>query len=215
MSSEQAFAVHFGLSRLLLGCLAACAASVAWATPPANEVLAVVPDERPAQMSPGKPGKPATACPSGDFNVFLKAFANRGDVQLAYTAQPYRVKRPYYWTHQTEAGDPKYPRWDIQKRHGAASVNYRFDSETQAYVFDSAMLAADEDWQRPEQAALKPRRISGFKTKRISSARFEVTDGGFVDSYIKKSGCWYFEQSWAFEPLAFCKWPDQCKRWRE
>ncbi|ALN59749.1 hypothetical protein GLE_4408 [Lysobacter enzymogenes] len=173
----------------------------------------VASEEAPARVAVSRPAKPA--CPSQDFKQFLKSFANRGDVQAAYTAQPYKVKLPYYWVHSTAAGDPRYPRWDVQERHGAAQIGYRFDTRTNAYVSDSGKLALDEQWRRPEQAALKPRKIGGFKIKRLSAGRYEVVADGFVHSYVKKSGCWYFEQSWSFEPLAYCKWPEQCKRWQE
>lgn len=190
------------------------------AEPPARPqpAAAASPSDQPSQVRQipaSKSAQPAPACPSEQFDTFLKSFANRGDVQAAYTAQPYKVKLPYYWVHSTAAGDPRYPRWDVQERHGAAQIGYRFDTQANAYVSDSGRLALDEQWRRPEQAALKPRKIGGFKIKRLSASRYEVVADGFVHSYVKKSGCWYFEQSWSFEPLAHCKWPEQCKRWQE
>ncbi|MGH8082813.1 MAG: hypothetical protein ACREP7_19705 [Lysobacter sp.] len=52
-------------------------------SPPASAAA-----EQNAAPPPAPPAVPATACPSQDFDTFLKAFADDVDVQKAYTQRP-------------------------------------------------------------------------------------------------------------------------------
>lgn len=160
----------------------------------------------------------SVACPSTDFKEFLKAYANRGAVQSAYSLWPYKAKFPYYWEHNTQPGDPKFPRWQVEERGDVPSVKYRYDAARDVYVYDTQVLAASERWTKPRDTQHKrpPPPLAGFKIKRVSATRYDVViDGGVTDSFEKKSDCWYFAQHWESEPLAFCKWPHECRKLRE
>lgn len=160
----------------------------------------------------------SVACPSTDFKEFLKAFANRGAVQSAYTSWPYKAKFPYYWEHNTPPGDPKFPRWHVEERGDVPGVKYRYDATRDVYVYDAEVLAASERWTKPRDSRHErpPPPLAAFKIKRVSATRYDVVvDASVTDSFEKKSDCWYFAQHWESEPLALCKWPDECRRIRE
>ncbi|MGO1072016.1 hypothetical protein [Lysobacter sp. CA199] len=158
-------------------------------------------------------------CPSKNFSGFLKVFANRLDVQDAFTLRPIKVKSPYYWKHNTEPGDPRYPKWITQESKVVMpSINYRYDELSKKYVWDDKELKVGEVWSIQDGDRGK-RRVSPlpyFKVRRVSSARYEVDYiRSGTDSYVMKAGCWHLEEQWEREEIVNCKWPDECRRLRE
>lgn len=165
------------------------------------------------------PKKSAPACPSREFNAFLKVYANRLDMQDAFTLRPIKVKSPYYWKHNTEPGDPRYPKWITQESKVAMpNIRYRYDDAAKKFVWDDKPLKADELWSGRETGGSK-RRVSPlpyFKVRRVSAARYEVDYiRSGTDSYVMKDGCWRLEEHWEREEIVNCKWPAECRRLRE
>lgn len=126
-------------------------------TPPTNESAlanAETPSrttketERPSEEPPSTLAQPASneiaSCPSQDFKEFLKAFANRRDVREAYTAQPNKHKYPYYWKHNTQPGDPRYPKWVTDEGYGVTDPRYRYNEESGEYGYLPSASSSDE-----------------------------------------------------------------------
>ncbi|MGJ7901763.1 hypothetical protein [Lysobacter sp. 1R34A] len=176
---------------------------------------------RPVQVTPVasiKSQKPL-ACPSKNFNAFLKEFANRIEVQRAFTLRPIKVKTPYYWRHNTEPGDPRYPKWLTETSKAVMpDIKYRYDAEKKVYVWDEVKLAEGTTWSS-RGADGKARRVSPlpyFKVREVSGDRYEVDYiRSGTDSFVMRSGCWHFEGHWEREAIVDCKWPDECRKKRE
>lgn len=155
------------------------------------------------------------ACPSKNFNEFLKVFANRIEVQRAFTLRPIKVKTPYYWRHNTEPGDPRHPKWLTEtSKVEMPDIKYRYDAEKKTYVWDEAKLVTGEPWSRsgPDGKLRRVAPLPYFKVREVSSDRYEVDYiRSGTDSFVMSSGCWHFEQHWEREAIVDCKWPDECR----
>jgi hypothetical protein len=159
------------------------------------------------------------ACPSKNFDEFLKQFANRIEVQRAFTLRPIKVKTPYYWRHNTEPGDPRYPKWLTEtSKAEMPDIKYRYDAEKKAYVWDEVKLVPGTPWAN-HGADGKARRVAPlpyFKVREVSGDRYEVDYiRSGTDSFVMSSGCWHFEGHWEREAIVDCKWPDECRKRRE
>lgn len=184
-----------------------------------SESVAAVPQEEQRPLHDTSKSSPAVTCPSRSFDEFLKAFANRVDVQRTYTLRPIRVKTPYYWRYNTEPGDPRYPKWLTEESKAKMpNIKYRYDVEKAAYVWDEAKLVAGEPWSSRDSSG-RARRIAPlpyFKVRKVSDGRYEVDYiRSGTDSFVMKAGCWYFGQHWERESIVDCKWPDDCRNERE
>jgi hypothetical protein len=162
--------------------------------------------------------KPAS-CPSKNFNKFLREFANRIEIQRAFTLRPIKVKTPYYWRHNTEPGDPRYPKWLTEaSKVEMPNIKYRYDAEKAAYVWDEAKLVVGEPWSShgPDGKARRVAPLPYFKIRKVSGERYEVDYiRSGTDSFVLNSGCWHFEQHWERENIVDCRWPDDCRNQRE
>lgn len=162
--------------------------------------------------------KPAMVCPSQSFEPFLRAFANNGDLRVAYTAKPVKSKYPYYWKSNTEPGDPRYPKWITEDGHGPATAKYRYDIRREKFVRDERDLKPGQIWVGlglDGKEAWFPE-VEGFQIDRVSDTHYDVKyNGNAIDTYEFRSDCWYYVQHWALEPIVDCEWPDDCRRRRE
>lgn len=156
-------AVTAGLFIPLLGACSANPAGEPTAAPPARSAPEpAAPAARitestsaPAAGQPQSPAKPVP-CPSRDFGEFLKAFANRGDVRLAYSNQPFKSTAPYYWAHNTRPGDPRYPKWESELAYGVPSAKFRYDSRNGVYVWNTDYMRPDETWSSEDVSKRTP-----------------------------------------------------------
>jgi hypothetical protein len=169
----------------------------------------------------------AISCPSQDFKEFLKAFANRRDVREAYTAQPSKHKYPYYWKHNTQPGDPRYPKWVTDEGYGATDPRYRYNEESGEYGYLPSASSSDEQlavWSiRDSDGRLRgffPYSKYGYRfdTKRVSATEYQVVfDDGSIETFVKRPGCWYLDEFWekAEEELVNCRSREECQQMLE
>ena len=163
-------------------------------------------------------------CPSQAFKEFLKAFANRRDVRDAYTAQPSKHKYPYYWKHNTQPGDPRYPKWVTDEGYGVTDPRYRYNEESGEYGYLPSASSSDEQlavWSiRDSDGRLRgfsPYSMYGYRfdTKRISAAESQVVfDDGSIETFVKRPECWYLDEFWekSEEELVNCRSREECQR---
>lgn len=191
-------------------------------SPPQAPAIAAAP-------SPGKQGdvpkasvkesaQPAPACPSQQFDTFLKAFANNADLQDAFSSRPVRHKYPYYWKHNTQPGDPAHPKWVVDDEPGPARVKYRYDAASDRFIWSGKKLKAGQRWTsiQADETDVSYAALADFRIRRVSGVRYEVEyDEGDTDTYELISGCWRFVQRWEREAIVECKWPDECRSQRE
>lgn len=166
-------------------------------------------------------------CPSQDFKEFLKAFANRRDVSDTYTTQPNKHKYPYYWKHNTQPGDPRYPKWVTDEGFGVEDPGYRYNEESGEYGYIPSASSSDAQlavWSiRDSDGTLRgffPYSLYGYRfdTKRVSATEYQVVhDDGSIESFVKRRGCWYLNSFWerAEEELVNCRWREECQRMLE
>lgn len=179
------------------------------ATQAATEVSAPTMTAAEVAQAPAKP----IPCPSQDFEEFLKVFANRGDVRTAYTMQPWKAVTPYYWSHDSMPGDPRFPKWNEQLVMGPAESKIGFDEKRNMYVSVERVVTPGEIWV-PKDANHPHVALEYFSIKKSSDMRREVQIGrGIIDVYEYRAGCWYYTEGWdrSEEDVVNCKWPDECR----
>lgn len=183
------------------------------ATPPAPDGQAST-----SRTSTRENARPAPACPSQQFDTFLKAFVNSADLQDAFSSHPVRHKYPYYWKHNTQPGDPAYPTWVVDEEPGPVRVKYRYDAASDRFVWSGKKLKAGQRWTsiQADETDVSYAVLADFRLRRVSDVRYEVEyDEGDIDTYELISGCWRFVQRWEREAIVDCKWPDECRSQRE
>lgn len=166
----------------------------------------------------GENAQPAPACPSKQFDAFLKAFTNSADLQDAFSLRPIRHKYPYYWKHNTQPGDPAHPKWVVDEEADPARVKYRYDAASERFVWSGKKLRTGQRWVslKASETDVSYAALPDFRIQRVSDAQYDVEyDKGDVDTYELSSGCWYFAQRWEREAIVECKWPEECRRQRE
>lgn len=167
-------------------------------------------------MMPGRirlPVEVEPACPSEDFEEFIRAFFNSGDLQVRFTARPYEVKGPYYEQHNTEPGDPANPQWETVDQDHPLHDLYRYDAHRSVYVSDSAWLRAGEQWTGvdPEgKPLLRP--VTEVQIRQVSPRQHAVDTPGRITTFTWRGDCWYLTQDWTLDPFEGCRWPDECRR---
>lgn len=156
------------------------------------------------------------ACPSQDFEEFIHAFFNSGDLQVRYTARPVVYKVPYHDYHNTEPGDPTYPQWETYERDRPMHDRYRYDSRLQTFVWDTARLQAGEQWSGVDvDGAPLDRPVIDLEIRPVSGTESEIVDRDRVMTFSRRPDCWYFTADWSLDPFDGCKWPDECRQLRE
>lgn len=156
------------------------------------------------------------ACPSQEFEPFLHAFLNSGDLQVRFTARPMTHKLPYYDHHNTEAGDPTNPQWETYEGDRPMHDLDRYDPHMQGYVVDSDRLYPGEVWTGIDadgKHVSNP--ISELRTRQVSETEAEVLTRGRITTFSHRQDCWYLTQDWSLDPLEGCRWPDECRSLRE
>ena len=178
-----------------------------------------VPAPAPRPMMPGRiyaPGTGEVSCPSMEFETFIRAFFNSGNLQVRYTANPVAYKVPYYDYHNTEPGDPAKPQWETYEHGRPMHDLYRYDGYRQAFVRDSSWLVPGQVWTGVDadgKPLLQP--ITDLQLRRMSATEWRVVTPGRIMTFSKRPGCWYVTGDWTLDPFEDCKWPEQCRAWRE
>jgi hypothetical protein len=167
-------------------------------------------------MMPGRirlPVEVEPTCPSEDFEEFIRAFFNSGDLQVRFTARPYEVKGPYYEQHNTEPGDPANPQWETVDQDHPLHDLYRYDAHRSVYVSDSAWLRAGEQWTGVDTEG-KPllRPVTEVQIRQVSPRQHAVDTPGRITTFTWRGDCWYLTQDWTLDPFEGCRWPDECRR---
>lgn len=180
---------------------------------------AAAPAAMPAKMMPGRvyaPTRGEVACPSLDFEEFIRAFFNSGDLQVRYTARPVRYKVPYYDYHNTEPGDPAHPRWETYERDRPMHDRFRYDAQLRAYISDSSRLRAGQQWTGiGEDGKHVPHPMTELALRKVSDGEWQVVTPGRITTFSRRPDCWYATGDWSLDPFEGCKWPDECRAWRE
>lgn len=161
---------------------------------------------------------PGISCSSQNFEAFLQAYANSADLQAAYTSESSTHKYPYYWKHNTEPGDPAYPKWVTEEERSVGRVKYRYDPESKKFIWLGKRLKDGQRWIsiKADEKPVSFAQLPDFEIRRVSAEQYDVEyDKGEVDSYELKSGCWRFVQHLEFDRIMSCRWPDQCRACRE
>lgn len=186
------------------------AASASTATPPAADL---------PPMMPGRVRVPTVgevACPSMDFEQFIRAFFNSGDLQVRFTARPVHYKVPYYDYHNTEPGDPANPQWETFERDRPMHDRYRYDAHVQAYISDSDWLYPGEVWTGVDangQHVKNP--VTELSVRKVSDTEYVVDTPGRVTTFVRREDCWYLTHDWLLDPFEGCQWPEGCRALRE
>ena len=171
------------------------------------------------KMMPGRvyaPTQGEVACPSHDFEEFLQAFFNSGDLQVRFTARPVAYKVPYYGYHNTEPGDPAHPQWEHYESEQPMHDRYRYDIRRQAFVWDTEKLAPGIRWTGLDADGTPVERpVIELQIRQISDGVAEVTDRDRIMIFSRRPECWYFTADWSLDPFEGCVWPDACRQRRE
>lgn len=194
------------------------------ATSATAQAEATRPADKAPPMMPGRIHAPTTgevACPSQDFESFLHAFLNSGDLQVRYTAKPRIVRLPYHDHHNTEPGDPANPQWATYESDRPMHDRYRYDARSQRYISDSSRLRPGQVWTGIDAEGHHiSNPIADLQVRKVSDTEYAVDTGnGFtrsrITTFTRREDCWYLTQDWSLDPFEGCFWPDQCRDMQE
>lgn len=180
---------------------------------------AATPASSPYPMIPGRIYAPAdgeVTCPSQEFEPFLHAFLNSGDLQARYTASPYVLKAPYHEKHNTLPGDPANPQWAIAETSRPMHNRDRYDAHSRAFRRDVHWLSPGEIWTGVDADGAPLRYpIAELQVRKVSDREYAVdTRDGFtrsrITTFTKHEDCWYLTEDWSLDPFEGCFWPHQC-----
>ncbi|WP_152540999.1 hypothetical protein [Luteimonas huabeiensis] len=221
--AARVLAGRIGLAMAMTAGLAACGGGKAAGPAPqqapmdASQLPAAA--AAPRKMMPGRiyaPTQGGVTCPSMDFETFLHAFFNSGDLQVRYTAKPVVYKVPYHDYHNTEPGDPANPQWQTYERDRPMHDRYRYDSQLRAYVWDSTRLRAGQRWTGVDASGNHvPHPVTELQLRRLSETEWEVLTPGRITTFTRRPDCWYLTADWSLDPFEGCRWPDECRQLRE
>lgn len=153
------------------------------------------------------------ACPSPDFDEFIRAFFNSGDLQVRFTGKPVFYQVPYYEYHNTEPGDPANPQWEAFERDRPVHDLYRYEARRGVFVSDSAWLRAGEKWTGvDEDGSPVVRPITELQVRKVSATEYAVDTPGRITTFTRREDCWYLTRDWTLDPFEGCRWPDECRR---
>lgn len=184
--------------------------------PPAPEQAGAIPAAAMPPMMPGRIRVPVDvepACPSPDFDEFIRAFFNSGDLQVRFTARPVLYRVPYYDYHNTEPGNPANPRWETFERDRPMRDLYRYEARRDVFVSDSAWLRAGEEWTGVDadgNPVLRP--VTELQIRKVSAMEYAVDTPGRITTFARREDCWYLTRDWTLDPFEGCRWPDECRR---
>lgn len=187
--------------------------------PPAADPAPPADAGPPQKMMPGRiyaPTQGEVACPSLDFEEFLQAFLNSGDLQVRFTARPVVYKVPYHDYHNAEPGDPANPQWALYESDRPMHDRYRYDHQRQAYVSDSSRLRPGQHWTGVDtDGAHVSRPITELSLRQESEEQWQVLTPGRITTFTRRPDCWYATDDWTLDAFQGCDWPHECRAWRE
>ena len=172
----------------------------------------------PGPMMPGRiyaPAEGPITCPSQEFEAFFQAFLNNGDLQVAYTAKPYKSKVPYYDQYNTEPGDPLNPRWATVDENRPLHDRYRYDPRRQSYVSDTWLLPGQQWTGIDSFGNPTDNPVTQLAVRRVSDTEYAMDTPSRTTTFSKRADCWYLTHDWTLDPFEGCQWPDQCRSMRE
>lgn len=151
-----------------------------------------------------------------EFETFLRAFANSGDLQVRYTAKPVVYTVPYYDAHNTEPGDPAHPQWETFERNKSADDRFRYDPKLGLYIHDSAWLVPGQVWTGVDADGRHIERpVVDLRIQHVSEDVAQVLLPNQVITFERRADCWYLTANRSLDPFEGCGWPDECRRQRE
>jgi len=170
-------------------------------------------------MMPGRvyaPTQGEVSCPSLNFEEFLQAFFNSGDLQARFTARPVVYKVPYHDYHNTEPGDPAHPQWEHYESDRPMNDRFRYDRQRKAYVSDSSRLLPGQHWTGIDADGKHVRRpVTELTLRQASDEQWQVVTPGRITTFTRRPDCWYATGDWTLDPFEGCNWPHECRAWRE
>lgn len=173
----------------------------------------------PPKMMPGRiyaPAQEEVACPSLNFEEFIQAFFNSGDLQVRFTARPVAYKVPYHDYHNTEPGDPANPQWKHYGSDRPMHDRFRYDPRLQTYVSDSSWLRPGQRWTGIDADGKHVSRpVTELTLRQESDEQWQVVTPGRITTFTRRPDCWYATGDWTLDPFEGCKWPHECRAWRE
>lgn len=170
-------------------------------------------------MMPGRIHAPTVGevrCPSLDFDEFIRAFFNSGDLQVRFTAKPYELKGPYYEQYNTEPGDPANPQWAVVEVEQPLHSLYRYDSRLHAYILDTSRLRPGQQWTGLDADEKHiPNPVAELRIRKVSDTESAIDTPGRITTFTRREDCWYLTHDWTLDPAEGCDWPEGCRAWRE
>lgn len=217
MSTPRPWAAAW--AALLLVPLLACGSERPAPVEPEGPPAAATPQAGLPPMMPGRIHAPTVgevSCPSLDFDEFIRAFFNSGDLQVRFTAKPVHYKVPYYDYHNTEPGDPANPQWETFERDTPMHDWYRYDPYLQTYILDSSRLRSGQRWTGVDaQGQHVSNPIAPLSIRAVSDTGYAIETPGRVTTFTRLKDCWYVTNDWTLDPFEGCVWPDGCRAQRE